>query len=39
VICGPGDIEQAHASDEFVTMAQLHACMALLAKLGGELSR
>jgi acetylornithine deacetylase len=39
VICGPGDIEQAHASDEFVTMAQLNACMALLAKLGGELSR
>ena len=28
VICGPGDIEQAHAADEFVTVAQLDACMA-----------
>jgi len=33
VICGPGDIEQAHAADEFVTVAQLEACMAFLAKL------
>ena len=33
VICGPGNIEQAHAADEFVTVAQLEACMAFLAKL------
>jgi acetylornithine deacetylase len=33
VICGPGDIEQAHAADEFVTTAQLEACTAVLAKL------
>jgi acetylornithine deacetylase len=38
VICGPGDIEQAHAADEFVTLAQLEACMAFLAKLADQLS-
>jgi acetylornithine deacetylase len=37
-ICGPGDIEQAHAADEFVTTAQLDACMAFLAKLAERLS-
>ncbi len=38
VICGPGDIEQAHAADEFVSLAQLEACMAFLAKLADRLS-
>jgi acetylornithine deacetylase len=38
VICGPGDIAQAHAADEFVTAAQLDACMAFLAKLADRLS-
>ena len=38
VICGPGDIKQAHAADEFVTTAQLDACMAFLAKLAETLS-
>ena len=38
VICGPGDIEQAHAADEYVTVAQLDACMAFLAKLAERLS-
>jgi acetylornithine deacetylase len=38
VICGPGDIAQAHAADEFVTVAQLEACMAFLAKLADQLS-
>ena len=28
VVCGPGDIEQAHTADEFVATAQLDACMA-----------
>ncbi|MGB6923227.1 MAG: acetylornithine deacetylase [Methyloceanibacter sp.] len=37
VICGPGDIEQAHAADEFVTVAQLEDCMAFLAKLAHQL--
>jgi acetylornithine deacetylase len=38
VICGPGDIEQAHAADEFVTVVQLDACMAFLARLAERLS-
>jgi acetylornithine deacetylase len=38
VICGPGDIAQAHAADEFVPVAQLDACMAFLAKLAERLS-
>ena len=38
VICGPGDIAQAHAADEFVTTAQLDACMTFLAKLADRLS-
>ena len=38
VICGPGDIAQAHAADEFVATAQLEACMAFLAKLADQLS-
>jgi acetylornithine deacetylase len=38
VICGPGDIEQAHAADEFVTVAQLEACMAFLSELTDQLS-
>jgi acetylornithine deacetylase len=37
VICGPGDIAQAHAADEFVMTAQLDACMAFLAKLADRL--
>lgn len=39
VICGPGDIEQAHAADEFVSIAQIEACMAFLAKLADRLGR
>jgi acetylornithine deacetylase len=38
VICGPGDIAQAHAADEYVSLAQLEACMAFLAGLAKELS-
>jgi acetylornithine deacetylase len=38
VICGPGDIAQAHAADEFVTLAQLDACMTFLAKLAERLA-
>lgn len=38
VICGPGDIEQAHAADEFVSLGQLEACMTFLAKLAERLA-
>jgi acetylornithine deacetylase len=37
VICGPGDIAQAHAADEFVSIAQLEACLKFLADLTGRL--
>ena len=37
VVCGPGDIAQAHAADEFVAVAQLRACMTFLADLAESL--
>ena len=33
VICGPGDIAQAHQPDEFVTVAQFEAGHAFMRKL------
>ena len=39
VICGPGDIAQAHAADEFVSVAQLEACLKFLADLTGRTLR
>ena len=39
VICGPGDIAQAHAADEYVSVAQLEACLAFLEGLAKELSK
>ncbi len=38
VICGPGDIAQAHAADEYVSLTQLDACMAFLEGLADRLS-
>jgi acetylornithine deacetylase len=37
VICGPGDIAQAHAADEYVGLDQLDACMAFLESLADTL--
>ena len=37
-ICGPGDIAQAHAADEYVSLEQLEACVAFLDGLAQELS-
>jgi acetylornithine deacetylase len=39
VICGPGDIAQAHAADEYVSIEQIEACLAFLAGLADELSK
>ncbi len=39
VICGPGDIAQAHAADEYVSIAQLEACLAFLEGLAQELGK
>lgn len=33
VVCGPGHIAQAHKPDEFVELAQMEACLAMLSKL------
>ncbi|MGH1571209.1 acetylornithine deacetylase [Methylobacterium sp. P31] len=33
VICGPGSMEQGHKPDEFVTLAQLAACDAMMDRL------
>lgn len=35
VICGPGSMDQGHKPDEYVSLAQLDACDALLGKLAG----
>ncbi len=37
VVCGPGNIEQAHKANEFVEIAQLDACDRFLRKLGQSL--
>ena len=33
VVCGPGDIAQAHAPDEFIELAQIAACEAFVDRL------
>jgi acetylornithine deacetylase len=33
IICGPGDIAQAHTANEFVRIEQLERCLAFLARL------
>jgi acetylornithine deacetylase len=38
VVCGPGDIANAHQPDEYVETGQLAACDALLERLGAALS-
>lgn len=39
VVCGPGDIAQAHQPDEFITLAQLDAGAAFVRGVIAELSR
>jgi len=36
VLCGPGSIEQAHKPDEYVSHAQLEACLDMLAGLAAR---
>lgn len=38
VICGPGNIAQAHAADEYVSIAQIEACLTFLQGLADVLS-
>jgi len=37
VVCGPGSMDQGHKPDEFITVAQLQACDAMLTRLGDYL--
>jgi acetylornithine deacetylase len=38
VVCGPGDIAQAHSPDEFVELAQVEACEQFLTQLLSQLT-
>lgn len=38
IICGPGDIAQAHQADEYVSVAQMAACVGFLDRLVTRLS-
>ena len=33
IICGPGDIAQAHQPDEFVALSEIDACVAFMQRL------
>lgn len=37
VVCGPGDIAQAHAADEFVAIAQIETCLKFMGDLAARL--
>lgn len=39
VVCGPGDIAQAHTADEYVDLAQLQACEEFIQRLISHLSK
>jgi acetylornithine deacetylase len=38
IVCGPGSIEQAHKPDEFLSIAEIDACVRFLQRLADELS-
>ena len=38
VICGPGDIAQAHRANEFIEMEQLNLCLQMMQNLADEFS-
>lgn len=38
VVCGPGDIRQAHQPDEFISIEQMSQCMAMLRRLVAEMA-
>jgi acetylornithine deacetylase len=39
IICGPGNIEQAHQPNEYIEADQMKRCLAFLCQLGAELSQ
>jgi acetylornithine deacetylase len=38
VVCGPGSIDQGHQPDEYIEIAQIEACIAVMRRLAAELS-
>ena len=38
VVCGPGSIEQAHKTDEFITLDQIKKCLVLLERIKNKSS-
>jgi acetylornithine deacetylase len=38
IVCGPGDVAQAHQPEEWIEVAQLGACMGFLDRLGDRLA-
>ncbi|CAI2936519.1 acetylornithine deacetylase [Aminobacter niigataensis] len=38
VVCGPGDIRQAHQPDEFISLDQMTQCMSMLRRLADDLA-
>ena len=39
VVCGPGDIQQAHTPDEWIAVDQIEACMAFLGRVVDHCTR
>ena len=38
IICGPGNIEQAHKPNEFIELSQIHACVEFMLRLTSDAS-
>lgn len=38
VVCGPGDIRQAHQPDEFISLEQMSQCMTMLRRLADQMA-
>ncbi len=38
IVCGPGNIDQAHQPNEYLDMAQIAACIDFMRRLAGELA-
>jgi acetylornithine deacetylase len=39
IVCGPGEVAQAHQPDEWIAESEIAACMGFLRRLGSELAR
>jgi acetylornithine deacetylase len=39
IVCGPGEVAQAHQPDEWIAESEIAACMDFLRRLGSELAR